>query len=383
MELYLHIPFCVRKCAYCSFVSFPAAAEKKDAYVASLLREAELRQSEADGPVETVYIGGGTPSLLSPSQLRRLIAGLREYYEIRPDAELSMESNPGTLTAAFLDTAVSAGVNRLSLGMQAYQPEILQFLGRIHSFEEVSRSVSMARAAGLNNLNLDLIFGIPGQTLSDWDETLDAALSLSPDHLSAYGLIPEEGTPLQRRLENGEAILPDPDLEREMYDLAIRKLRAAGLEQYEISNFARKGYECRHNIGYWTQVPYLGLGLAAASMRILEQQTGLGLTCLRTTNPSDPTTYQEMIRSGNLSAAVRETISPEESRFETMMLSLRMNRGVSESRFLVMHGVSIDEVYGEKLEEMRKKGLMRHENGAWALTRKGMDIQNTVLVEFM
>ena len=382
MELYLHIPFCVRKCAYCSFVSFPAAAEEKDAYVASLLREAELRQSEADGPVETVYIGGGTPSLLSPSQLRRLIAGLREYYEIRPDAELSMESNPGTLTAAFLDTAVSAGVNRLSLGMQAYQPEILQFLGRIHSFEEVSRSVSMARAAGLNNLNLDLIFGIPGQTLSDWDETLDAALSLSPDHLSAYGLIPEEGTPLQRRLENGEAVLPDPDLEREMYDLAIRKLRAADLEQYEISNFARKGYECRHNIGYWTQVPYLGLGLSAASMRI-QEQTGLGLTCLRTANPSDLAAYQEMIRSGNLSAAVRETISPEESRFETMMLSLRMNRGVSESRFLVMHGVSIDEVYGEKLEEMRKKGLMRHENGAWSLTRKGMDIQNTVLVELM
>ncbi|MER2056123.1 MAG: radical SAM family heme chaperone HemW [Clostridia bacterium] len=377
------MPFCVRKCAYCSFVSFPAAAEEKDAYVASLLREAELRQSEADGPVETVYIGGGTPSLLSPSQLRRLIAGLREYYEIRPDAELSMESNPGTLTAAFLDTAVSAGVNRLSLGMQAYQPEILQFLGRIHSFEEVSRSVSMARAAGLNNLNLDLIFGIPGQTLSDWDETLDAALSLSPDHLSAYGLIPEEGTPLQRRLENGEAVLPDPDLEREMYDLAIRKLRAADLEQYEISNFARKGYECRHNIGYWTQVPYLGLGLAAASMRILEQQTGLGLTCLLTTNPSDPTTYQEMIRSGNHSAAIRETISPEEARFETMMLSLRMNRGISESRFLALHGVSIDAVYGEKLEEMRKKGLMRHENGAWSLTRKGMDIQNTVLVELM
>lgn len=382
MELYLHIPFCVRKCAYCSFVSFPAAAEKKDAYVASLLREAELRQSEADGPVETVYIGGGTPSLLSPSQLRRLIAGLREYYEIRPDAELSMESNPGTLTAAFLDTAVSAGVNRLSLGMQAYQPEILQFLGRFHSFEEVSRSVSMARAAGLNNLNLDLIFGIPGQTLSDWNETLDAALSLSPDHLSAYGLIPEEGTPLQRRLDAGEAMLPDPDIEREMYDLAIRKLRAAGLEQYEISNFARKGFECRHNIGYWTQVPYLGLGLSAASMRI-QEQTGLGLTCLRTANPSDLAAYQEMIRSGIHSAAIRETISPEEARFETMMLSLRMNRGISESRFLALHSVSIDAVYGEKLEEMRKKGLMRHENGAWSLTRKGMDIQNAVLVELM
>jgi oxygen-independent coproporphyrinogen-3 oxidase len=307
---------------------------------------------------------------------------LREYYEIRPDAELSMESNPGTLTAAFLDTAVSAGVNRLSLGMQAYQPEILQFLGRFHSFEEVSRSVSMARAAGLNNLNLDLIFGIPGQTLSDWNETLDAALSLSPDHLSAYGLISEEGTPLQRRLDAGEAVLPDPDIEREMYDLAIRRLRAAGLEQYEISNFARKGFECRHNIGYWTQVPYLGLGLSAASMRI-QEQTGLGLTCLRTTNPSDLAAYQEMIRSGIHSAAIRETISPEEARFETMMLSLRMNRGISESRFLALHGVSIDAVYGEKLEEMRKKGLMRHENGAWSLTRKGMDIQNAVLVEFM
>ena len=382
MELYIHIPFCVRKCAYCSFVSFPAAEEEKDAYISSLLREAELRRPEADGSVETVYIGGGTPSLLSPSMFRRLIADLRSIFDIRREAEFTVESNPGTLTAEFLDTAVTAGVNRLSLGMQAVQPAILRFLGRIHSFEEVSRSVSMARSAGLNNLNLDLIFGVPGQKLSDWNETLDAALSLSPDHLSAYGLIPEEGTPLLNRLNSGEAVLPDPDLEREMYDLTIQKLRLAGLEQYEISNFARKGFECRHNIGYWTQVPYLGLGLSAASMRITEHNS-LGLTCLRTTNPADSAVYREMISSGNLSAAVRETILPEESRFETLMLSLRMNSGISESRFLDLHGVSIDAVYGEKLEDLRKKGLMRHENGAWALTRKGMDIQNAILLEFM
>ena len=382
MELYIHIPFCVRKCTYCTFVSFPASTEEKDVYVASLLREAELRLSETDGAVETIYIGGGTPSLLSPSQLSRLITGLRNIFDMVSDAEFSVESNPGTLTAEFLDSAVNAGVNRLSLGMQAYQPEILQFLGRIHSFEEVSRSVSMARAAGLNNLNLDLIFGIPGQKMSDWNETLDAALSLYPDHLSAYGLIPEEGTPLQNRLDAGEAVLPDPELEREMYDLAINKLRLAGLEQYEISNFARKGFECRHNIGYWTQVPYLGLGLSAASMRILEQSIR-GLTCLRTTNPTDPFEYQKMVRSGNLSASVRETVLPNESRFETLMLSLRMNRGISESRFLRLHGVSIDSVYGKKLEDMQKRGLMHHENSAWVLTRKGMDIQNTVLLEFM
>ena len=382
MELYIHIPFCVRKCRYCAFVSFPAAPEEQDSYIASLLREAEIRQNEVTSPIETVYIGGGTPSLLSAVRLTRLISGLRSVFSFSPEAEFSVEANPGTLTAEWLSAAVSTGVNRLSLGMQAFQPHLLTFLGRIHTFREVTHSVSLARSAGIGNLNLDLIFGIPGQTLSDWTETLESALSLTPDHLSVYGLIPEEGTPLFHALEKKEISLPDPEAEREMYDLAIRKLHAAGLEQYEISNFARKGFECRHNFGYWTQVPYLGLGLSAESMRILSH-TPEGITCLRCANPADPVIYRKMIDSGDLSAAVSETVLPAEARFESLMLFLRMTRGIREEEFLALHGISIESVFGEKLESMRKKGLLRHEDGAWTLTRRGMDVQNSILVELM
>ena len=320
--------------------------------------------------------------MLSPDQFSDLSEGVRNCFSFRDHIEFSMEANPGTLSQDFMQAAVEAGVNRISLGMQAYQPSILSFLGRIHTFEEVCKSVGMARSSGIRNINLDLIFGIPGQTFSQWQETLDAALSLSPDHISAYGLIPEEGTPLYRRLENREIELPDAELERRMYDLAIRKLHAAGLEQYEISNFARKGFECRHNIGYWDQQQYIGLGLSAASMLIPENHSG-GLTYLRKTNPSDPEVYGKMIRAGDFSATASEIVPPAETRFETMMLSLRMNRGISETRFLELHGMTIESCYGEKLEGFRQKGLLQHEDGAWFLTRRGMDIQNSILVEFM
>ena len=382
MELYIHIPFCVRKCEYCSFVSFPASEKEKNEYVCSVIREAEIRRGEGKEPVDTVFVGGGTPSLLSPDQFSDLLGGICRCFTFQDRIEFTVEANPGTLSQDFLFEAVSSGVNRLSLGMQAYQPSVLRFLGRIHTFEAVRKSVSMARLSGIRNINLDLIFGIPGQTLRQWQETLDAALSLCPEHISAYGLIPEEGTPLFRRLENKEVELPDPELERQMYDLAIRKLHAAGLEQYEISNFARKGFECRHNIGYWDQLQYIGLGLSASSMLILDHHSD-GLTCLRKTNPSDPEIYREMLRSGDFSAVESETVYPAETRFETMMLSLRMNRGISESRFLELHGMTVESCYGDKLESLRQKGLLQHENGTWFLTRRGMDIQNSILVEFM
>ena len=341
-----------------------------------------MRRGEISSSPGTVYIGGGTPSLLSPSQLTVLTDGLRRLYSFPSSFEFTVEANPGTLNEGFLSAAVSSGVNRLSLGMQAFQQKLLGLLGRIHTFSDVEYSVSLARKAGIRNLNLDLIFGIPGQSLEDWNQTLDAALSLSPEHLSAYGLIPEEGTPFYAKLMKGQFSLPDPELERKMYDLAIRKLRRAGLNQYEISNFSRKGYECRHNIGYWRQVPYLGLGLSAASMQMLEHD-GSGMKYLRTVNPSDPVRYAEMVRAGGRTAVEAETVSPPEARFETVMLSLRMNRGVSESRFLKLHGVTLEACYGEKLKSMEEKGLMVHKNGSWALTRRGMDIQNSVLVELM
>ncbi len=380
MELYIHIPFCRQKCRYCSFASFTGQEPYREKYIGLLLEEARLRKEAVSGPFTTVYIGGGTPSLLAPSQLSRLIEGLREIFGLDSVTEFTSEANPGTVTAEWLDAAVSAGVNRISFGMQAYQDGLLRLLGRIHTFEEVRASVNLARKAGIGNISLDLIFGVPTQTLSAWRETLDAALSLGPSHLSAYGLIPEEGTPLMRDLETGLLSLPEPESEREMYGLAIEKTAAAGFHQYEISNFAQEGRECAHNIGYWTQVPYLGLGVSAASMTGIRYSIE-GMTYFRSVNPDSINAYEAYLSAGI--PPETERISPAEACFETLMLGLRMNRGVREQDFLRMHGVPVGECYGEKLSELEKRGLLLHENKAWKMTARGFDIQNSVLVELM
>ena len=265
MELYIHIPFCRKKCAYCAFASFPGREDSFEAYIEALIQEAAGR-SDVSEPLSTVYFGGGTPSLLPPALLSRLFSGMQASLDLSAVTECTVEANPGTVTEEWLETAVACGVNRISFGMQAYQRRLLEILGRIHRFDAVEESVRLARRAGIGNINLDLMFGIPEQTREDWRETLSAALSLRPDHISAYGLIPEEGTSLERDLTSGRLSLPEPEAERAMYDDAIRELERAGLAQYELSNFARPGKQCRHNIGYWDMTPYLGLGVSAASM---------------------------------------------------------------------------------------------------------------------
>ena len=231
-----------------------------------------------------MFIGGGTPSLLPPDLLTHLTDTLFHILGADKPAEFTMEANPGTVTEEWISAAVNAGMNRLSLGMQALQPELLDTLGRIHTFADMEASIQTARRFGVGNINIDLIFGIPGQTLEQWVETLDAALSLHPMHISAYGLIPEEGTPLHEDLQSGALTLPDPDLERMMYDSALSILSLHGFSQYEISNFALGGMECRHNIGYWKQVPYVGLGVAAASMAVIQQgKNGMRSFSLKTT----------------------------------------------------------------------------------------------------
>ena len=345
-----------------------------------LLKEARVRKSEATEPLTTVYIGGGTPSLLPPSLLADMIRRIREVFSLDAVQEFTIEANPGTVTKEWIDTALSLGINRLSLGMQAYQGRLLSLLGRIHRFEDVVASVSAARSSGFGNIGIDLIFGIPTQTIEDWSQTVESVISLRPEHISAYGLIPEDGTPLYRDLENGLLSLPDPDDEREMYDLVIRKTAAAGYRQYEISNFSLSSYECMHNIGYWTQIPYIGLGVSAASMtdvRFFNE----GMEYVRSVNPDTMNEYEKMINAGMKSQS--ETISPSEARFETMMLGLRMNCGVSENFFRNKHHVSIESCYGKKLKEMESRGLMLHENGSWKLTARGFDIQNSILVELM
>ena len=380
MELYLHLPFCAKKCRYCDFASYPGHEADMPAYVDAVLREAQARAEQLGAlPVETVFLGGGTPSLLPAPQLARLLDGVCRFFPLQPGAEFTCEANPGTLTRPWLDTAVAHGMNRLSLGMQAYQPALLAMLGRIHNFAQVERSVTLAREAGIGNISLDLMFGLPGQTASQWDETLRAALSLHPQHLSCYGLIPEEGTPLKADLDAGRLSLPEEDVERAMYDDALAALAEAGYVQYEISNFALPGYACRHNLGYWRQVPYLGLGAAASSML---PDSG-SAAYLRETNPSGLSQYMNMVHSGTWQARERIAISPSEARFETMMLGLRTTEGVSEAAFAAMHSVTLESCYGKRLRALAHEGLITHAEGCWRLTRRGMDVQNAVLVELM
>ena len=351
-------------------------------YVDTLLLEAKMNRREISESIDTIYFGGGTPSLLPPVLLEKLAKGLQHLLPVSRITEWTVEANPGTLTRQWLDTAIACGMNRLSLGMQAAQDRMLISLGRIHRAADVADSVKTARSAGFVNLNLDLMFGLPGQSLSDWHETLEAALALNPVHISAYGLIPEEGTPLFHDLETGRLSLPDVEVEREMYEALIRRMEAANYGQYEISNFAKPGFACRHNIGYWTRIPYLGLGLSAASLLSSEKRAD-GMYCLRRTNTGSFQEYLSGIYSDSPKYSEQTEISPREARFETMMLGLRMTCGVSEAGFLSMHGVTLDSCYGTKLQSLEARGLVCHDSSAWRLTRLGMDLQNTVLVELM
>lgn len=392
--LYVHVPFCVSKCAYCDFASYATREADIPRYVDAVIREITRRGAETGHPkADTIFLGGGTPSLLNALEVTRILDALVEAFPIEEGAEITCECNPGTLTAPLAQALRKAGVNRLSLGAQAVQARLLRLIGRIHDWEQVIASVRIARQAGFENINLDLMFGLPGgkgdrrllperpsgcfaqkapvtfsaQTVSEWRETLEAAVALSPTHLACYGLIVEEGTPICRDLAAGKVALPDEEVEREMYELARQTLAQHGFEQYEISNFAREGYECRHNLGCWTRVPYLGFGCAAHSF------------CdeCRTMNSSSLDAYL----AGE--EPKTEQISKEEARFESLMLGLRMTRGVNDEDFTRMHGMSIGEAFGEKLDKPIHAGLLQWHEGALRLTRLGMDLQNSVLVDLM
>ena len=364
--LYVHIPFCVRKCAYCDFASFAGREQDEETYVNTVLREAEKR-SQIDASIATLYFGGGTPSLLPPALMEKLLTGIRNCFDFLSDAECSCECNPGTVAPAFLDTLRRNGVNRLSFGVQAAQPHLLSLLGRIHTWEQAEESVRLARQAGFENINLDLMLGLPTQTLSDVRETLEKALAMEPTHLSCYGLIVEEGTKMHRMVESGAWTLPDEDTERDMYELCRETLAQQSFEQYEISNFARPGFACRHNADCWKRKEYIGLGSAACGF----------LGNVRYQNPPNLTDYL------NGKPAEVTIISPEEARFESMMLGLRMTEGVSDAAFKEMHGTSINDVFGKQLKKPIRLGLVEWQNGFLRLTRKGMDVQNSVLVELL
>lgn len=367
-ELYIHIPFCVRKCAYCDFLSAPGSEEAKASYTKALLREIEAVKTEKR-EVSSIFVGGGTPSALSPSLMGDIFEKIHKSFSVAPDAEITIEANPGTLSKEKLFLYKNAGINRLSLGLQSPEEAELKSLGRIHTYEEFLESFSLAREAGFQNINVDLMCALPDQTYEGWIRNLRTVAALHPEHISAYSLIIEEGTPFAKRKLN----LPDEDTEYRMYEDTAGILEEYGYEQYEISNYAKKGLVCRHNIGYWTRKEYLGLGLGAASLWGNQ----------RFSNTSDFSAYLKESGSPEKIRENRETLSLEDEMSEFMFLGLRMTEGVSKAEFLESFGTPIESVYGKVLDKYKNMGLLEEKEGRIFLTRAGIHVSNGVMAEFL
>ena len=382
LQLYLHFPFCKRKCLYCDFCSAAETPETMAAYCKALQKE--IRQMAAkypDAKVNTIFLGGGTPSLVPPEMMADVLDTLKSSFDILPDAEFTSEANPGTLTAEWLDMAASHGLNRLSLGVQAAQDPLLRAIGRIHTVQEAEEAVRLARKYGIQNLNLDAMFGLPGQTEKDYLDTLRTFRDWGADHISAYSLILEEETPLYRLVNTGHVELPDEDDVAAMYEHGIDWLENAGYQRYEVSNFAKPGFACRHNIGYWQGAWYLGLGVAAHSMLPTDQP---GMFSQRKGNSAEVQAYIRALQGGQEAPTDGvDLITPEDAMFETMMLGLRTTRGVEEGMFEKRYGISLRERYGEPLDSLVRDELGRWVDGRFALTPRGIEIQNDVLMRLM
>ena len=374
ISVYIHIPFCARKCAYCDFVSFAGEGARMGEYVQAVCREMRAQAAFfGRRRVKTVFLGGGTPTLLSGAQAQALLDCLRACFDLLPDAEITMEGNPGTLTRENLLAYRAAGVNRLSLGVQSMDDALLASIGRIHTAAQAEEAVRMAREAGVDNLNLDLMLGLPGQTPQIWEETLAWAIELAPEHLSCYSLILEEGTPLCAQAEAGEcAPLPDEDALDEMDAITERLTREAGFARYEVSNYARVGRECRHNLVYWECEPYLGLGLAAHS----------DLDGRRFYNASNWADYAGQV-DGRIAREREGDGGIVERRFERMMMGLRMVRGVDAARFERDFGARPQDVWPKTIARLTADALLKENGDRLYLTPRGMQVMNAALVSLL
>ena len=372
LGLYLHIPFCVKKCGYCDFYSGVYDQEKGARYYNALL--SEFGRAKESGRLEnytidTVYIGGGTPSIIPPEMIRGLLQDLRDKFHFSEDAEISMEANPGTVTREKLRVYKEAGINRLSIGLQSTDDRLLKLLGRIHDYRTFLNSYVMAREAGFDNINIDLIFGIPGQSVEDWELSLVKTAKLSPDHLSAYSLIVEEETPFaglygERGTKKDE--LPSEEAERQMYHLTEEVLKSYGFSRYEISNYAKEGKICRHNWNCWSYEPYIGFGAAAASF--FEGKR------FRNVNSLD---------FGRFSRKDAETLDTDDQMNEYMLLGLRKIPGVSDEEFKKRFGISLFERFRSEISYLKKNGLLKQEEDRVFLTARGLDLANQVFLCFV
>ena len=369
LELYVHIPFCVRKCQYCDFLSGPSDEETKDRYIEALLKEIRAAEHTEDYEIVSVFIGGGTPSALKAEAIASIMRTLQEQFFFCEDAEVTIEANPGTVDLEKLTIYRNVGINRLSLGLQSTDAEELKLLGRIHSYEEFLKSYEWARKAGFSNINIDLMFAIPGQTGEAWRQHLYQVAELNPEHISAYSLIIEEGTPFaEQNLD-----LPDEDTEYQMYEDTAEILERYGYRQYEISNYAKQGYMCRHNAGYWQRLEYLGFGLGASSL----------YGGMRFSNTHQMQEYLKESRNPDQIRKDVTVLSRNEQIEEFMFLGLRMTEGISEKKFEENFNVRLMDIYGDILQKYEETGFMEHIETKWRLTRKGIHVSNHILADFL
>ena len=374
LGLYVHIPFCVKKCGYCDFLSWCGTSEEKETYVQALLKEIESYREFARGyRVSTVFVGGGTPSVLEAGQMEGVLGNIQEVFELEKKPEITLEMNPGTVTEEKLQCYKENGVNRLSIGLQSVKNEKLEVLGRIHSYEEFLESYELARKAGFTNISVDLISSIPGQKLEEWKEELAALSALSPEHISVYQLIIEAETPFYEKYAEHEELLPDEEESREIYLWTGSFLKEQGYEQYEISNYAKPGKDSRHNLKYWERGDYLGLGLGAASM----------VRNIRMSNTKDMKTYLE--RCGQPKTMREDVQFLEEARQmeEFMFLGLRKTRGVSRKEFRRIFGQEMDMVYEKALHKCLENGMLKEHKDRVYLSEEGVLLSNAVLSEFL
>lgn len=406
LRLYIHIPFCERKCDYCDFLSATSTKETKHKYMEALVAEIKSYQGKsAQYSVPTIFIGGGTPSAVEATYIEEMMKAIREVFSLSPDAEISIELNPGTVDREKLLRYKAAGINRLSFGLQSTLEKELKLLGRIHSYEEFLQNYGLAQELGFTNINVDLMSALPGQTPEDWEKTLQRIVKLEPQHISAYNLIVEEGTPFYNRYGEDDSELPDEEVDQLIDEKTKDILGHNGYHRYEVSNYAKDGYECRHNESYWTGVEYLGLGLGSSSylastrfqnLTELDQYINL---CSNDYNsvpiiPSmNKTCVEKDVEKETIGIGIMEDafglrrniniLSVKEKMEEFMFLGLRLTRGINKKTFVERFGVELNSVYGEVLARQIKEGCMVEEGDYLRLTDYGTDISNIVLAELL
>lgn len=373
--LYIHIPFCRSRCSYCDFATGIYETSLTERYVRALLKEiGEWSEIEVPRRVDTIYFGGGTPSLLSPAQLSAIREAIQSRFDVEVDAEVTMEMNPGTVSPEGLSEFRRMGINRASFGAQTFDDRELARLGRSHTTEDTTNTFHQLRAAGFDNVSFDLIAGLPGQSLAGWNHNLDRALALKPEHLSFYLLEVHEGTPLAEHIRKGIQPRPDDDLATEMYEVMLARADASGYEHYEISNLSRPGFESRHNTKYWIGAPYYGFGCSAHSYDGKNR---------RWSNERDVARYVALVEQGRKPVVERVELTPEEVRAEAVFLGMRMMRGVSVNRYQKMFGIDLRESHQTELARFLDAGLIDFDGDLLRLTRSGALLSNEVFATFV